>query len=762
MKKYFILIGLIALCSLASFAQDHTINFAIKNAKLSTQNLPENELALPIKMVFPKIFKGKTIELRYKDNRVIYKGTFGTDIKTIGESTNYNVVINKNRDIVAVVDPGTKNINEDASSFTVNLGNNRANKFEIKISNTNSQDINQVAKNKEEHKPGYLLHDAIYINENLKPGQPNNTIAKILKYYDIDKTNISDNKYLNEQLKDVFQVDGSVQGADESGVDGLISTIGGANVTTIADGFAKFIVKRTKQELTIEFFSRFQEKLDESEDLQSVFPQTYRSLSAIGEEIYMFEAYIQTLRQAFEKDLKTLPANLPHIIDNHATFFNERPELKAGLLTSFYIAESFQEKQHPGVIIENYKHELWDDTKNPNYKAAFQTLILLSTSLKANNDSDNYWTTKPTLEELYKNDSLFKIYLGLLQQNAKKGDITFYSSNNPIKVSDLIDKSFSQVSNISKYRTLVKDISLKTQVLDAKIRHSKEITNDSLSFENYYSIVNSSIDLMKTIVKIESLPHFPSDLDIQEKSKEYLDVAQTASDIVVDVSRRNYASAIVNTTYLFDTIFKDQANEDTRKALFKYGSFMATIAQADSSDEVEKAIEAFALPAGSSRIKRQTAFNVSLNAYCGLFTGIENIKGVDDGEWNSYGVTAPIGFSISKGHSVLFFNTPKKGWSSSLFFSVVDLGAIAAFRFTDDKAERVPDIELKDIVSPGVFYSLGIPKSPISINAGWQVGPLLRKVNLDENTFGKSYSRFSLSIVVDIPILNLYTKSSKN
>ena len=82
---------------------------------------------------------------------------------------------------------------------------------------------------------------------------------------------------------------------------------------------------------------------------------------------------------------------------------------------------------------------------------------------------------------------------------------------------------------------------------------------------------------------------------------------------------------------------------------------------------------------------------------------------------------------------------------------------MAAFRFENDSTESVPKIELKDIISPGIFYSLGIPKSPLSINVGYQVGPKLREVKSGVNEFSEAYTRFSVSLTVDIPILNFYT-----
>ncbi|HWY11450.1 MAG TPA: hypothetical protein VN026_09000, partial [Bacteroidia bacterium] len=160
-------------------------------------------------------------------------------------------------------------------------------------------------------------------------------------------------------------------------------------------------------------------------------------------------------------------------------------------------------------------------------------------------------------------------------------------------------------------------------------------------------------------------------------------------------------------------------------------------------------------------IKRQTPFSVALNAYCGMFMGWEQIKGVDrpfcmDKNYqifNNYGVTAPIGISVS---------TNIKGWSLTAFGSIVDIGAITAFRFANDSTQTVPKIELKDIISPGAFFSIGIPKTPLSINMGYQVGPLLRQVNQKTNTYQQNYSRISISICVDLPLLNFYTVPKRN
>jgi hypothetical protein len=285
----------------------------------------------------------------------------------------------------------------------------------------------------------------------------------------------------------------------------------------------------------------------------------------------------------------------------------------------------------------------------------------------------------------------------------------------------------------------------------------------------------------------------------------YTAIARTGGNIALDINRKNYSSAIINCYTLYEFAFggndqelnsilkdpgrskeeKDHAAtmvsdrksineiiENFKKGLLKYGSFIASVSQAQNSDDVEKAIEAAALPSGSSRIKRETPFNVSLNAYTGLFLGHETIVGMGNTQFiNNYGVTAPIGVAVSTGgHSFLFLCPGNEGhWSYSLFISLIDLGAVASFRLRNtDSISQIPTIHLMDIFSPGVFLSVGVPKCPLSVNLGAQVGPNLRNVyatdengNIVNKYQDSVYWRFSVSLVVDIPVFNFYTTSRK-
>ncbi|SEP24128.1 hypothetical protein SAMN05444671_4728 [Flavobacterium sp. CF108] len=727
--------------------------------------------------------------------------------------------------------------------FTINAVKGSEDKKDDSLTKTSQEEekatgnIMEDALLLEKYKDGTNLKLVIDIlsthaNKNIDGSDLNNVLAEYkentyIEEY-INKTWNSENFKIQTLSLDKNQQAGNYLG----NISNISSMVGGLDVTNLADGFARFIVKRTKEELSITFFEKFKKELDDNPNIQTVFPQTYKSLNVIDKEIYMFKAYIQTLREAFKSDLSNLPENLPTIIDNNPDFFNEHLELKASLLSSFYLADQIKNGTHPGIIVEDFPDEDWADVSiNQNYRAAFKTIKLFSRSFRNSNGGNVYWLPYSEIKKLFQNDNLLKLYLGLVVKQAQLDNITFEKSDKKTQnLNEIINSAASLPNNINSYRTFIKEIVQKTQTIEIKINELPVTENDSLKFEKYYSIISNTLDLMKKAVKIETLPHFPKlNIKLKEDSNRYFDMAQTAADAAVDVNRKNYTSAIVNIAELFNIsseiykkndpeLIKLQAkanvlkesfdkqdivmndlqgkNEDKEKkelerlrkelevsitnlkkyidtneikykdkyeVFFKYGTFMATVTQAKNSQQVEEAIEAFALPTGSARIKRETMFNVALNAYCGLFYGGEKIEGLDNCYKGTYGVTAPIGISISYGkQKVLPLSSLKeyKGhWSHTLFLSIIDIGAITAFRFQDDVTESAPKIELKDIISPGIFYSFGIPKSPLSVNLGYQIGPLLRKVTAADNTYSNSYSRLSIAFVVDIPILNFYTKS---
>ncbi|WP_439585683.1 hypothetical protein [Dyadobacter bucti] len=556
------------------------------------------------------------------------------------------------------------------------------------------------------------------------------------------------------------------------------SSAGNVDVTNLADGFAKFLVSRTKEELNVAFFERFYNELKkpEYENARLLFPQTYASLTVIGGNIYNFQAYITGLRESFEKDLNGILANLPKVIASNDTFFDSHKDLRSISLSSIFLAEALLDKQHPGKIIANFDTDILNGletnsgTHANNVKAAVQTLKLFSESFRSHGDKP-YWVSPDDLKVMTDDPVTLRIYLGLVYQKASQEQITFSTGALTAILKTLATPTeTSDVDNVKKYlRELVKSASK----LSNAIRNISGKERDKLSFTDYFEFYTAALDLFAYSDQASLLPGLSS-LSSDAGLEKYLKLCRTGGQIALDINRRNYGSAVLNLGTFHTTGFAGSDNQaKMENFILKYGSFMAGISQAQNSDDVEKAIEAAAMPAGSSRIKRESIFNVSINAYTGFFLGGEKIQDIDNKtKINAYGVTAPVGIAISGGHRFLFWKTSQKvenenknAWSTSLFFSLIDLGAVAAYRFRDDTTAQIPTIYLKNILSPGAFISIGIPKSPISVNFGAQIGPNLRKVNGNttdkpSNDYNnKMYTRLSLSVLVDIPVLNLYTKT---
>lgn len=611
-----------------------------------------------------------------------------------------------------------------------------------------------------------------------------------------------------------------------------LSSIGGLDVTNIVDGLAKFLVKRAKEELNTAFFEKFKEELDKYPDLKTLFPKTVNLLGSIGTEVYNYQKYIQNLREAFKDDIETLYKNLPGIIDNHREFFSRHQELAASLRSGCYLVGALQQQVHPGDILANYPTEYLDSV-NGNWLGSVQTLQLLSASMRETQENDqNYWVNIKYLRQLVNTKNAFMIYLGLVYQMAKIQYNTVPFANGSLV--DVLEKIAPRIATINDtankiynaYKTYVLRFGEKTSALNDMIANYIKPANDSLALELYKKYFDASQDLIEYAAQVGQLPilnrvKFISNLD--SLLQPYFKVTNLTSNLIVEINRKNYSAAVNDAILIYDfvrnkpakveldlatakadttamdykkalassnatdialakttdsiqkatqTVLASTANKvsSTLRNLAKYGAFMSTVATAKTSDEVAAAIEAFVLPAGSARIKRQSNFNVALNAYVGLYGGAEYLPSLKKNATAfSAGLTAPIGIAISWGkkgcgkseEALASLNTGKaKGSSYTIFASLIDIGAAAAFRFGDTTSSITSTIQLKNIIAPGLYFYYGFRNSPFSLGLGAQVGPQLRKISSNDINIGKEiYLRFGLSFAVDLPLLNFYTKN---
>jgi hypothetical protein len=174
---------------------------------------------------------------------------------------------------------------------------------------------------------------------------------------------------------------------------------------------------------------------------------------------------------------------------------------------------------------------------------------------------------------------------------------------------------------------------------------------------------------------------------------------------------------------------------------------MASVVKAESGEDVQNALEAAALPAGSFSIKQKSAFNISLNGYIGY--------ALDYREKDLYarGVYAPVGISASWGSR---YRRP----TLTGFVSLIDVGGIATYRLENGTTETLKqEVRLESIFSPSIqVFVEPIPGFPFAIGAGYRKTPKLFYSDNTSFTVVPSQDVFNISFLIDIPIFNIVNK----
>jgi hypothetical protein len=408
-------------------------------------------------------------------------------------------------------------------------------------------------------------------------------------------------------------------------------------------------------------------------------------------------------------------------------------------------------------------------------------------------------------EHILADSIALKIYLGLLYQ--KMEDITFrYAANKDTSVQGFMKDN---ADNILKIADLVENFLVLANDVEQTLKDIKEKKNN-LTSDDYYTYIEKAIDVVDYGFKVANV--------IKEgiANDRYIVMARNANNLYKNIYTKNYNAAIMNAYLILQEVlekpkeaiaakdslfaadsankipapvktnfiaakaqlfigkfFSDDSAKDRTKFVegaLKYGNAIASIVKSKSPEEAEAAIDAAVLPAGSSSIKKNSSWNISLNAYIGGYFG-RTFNSTDqiDGNNSKVGVTAPVGFAISKGLGYYWKNGPAIG-ALSLYFTVIDVGAIAGYRLNDDSTALEQKVTLNDIFTPGGYlvYGLGLPFKwasyvPLSIGYGWQYGSKLYYKN-DEGKLlvsDKSRWRSNWFVAIDIPLANFWTKSYK-
>lgn len=548
----------------------------------------------------------------------------------------------------------------------------------------------------------------------------------------------------------------------------LASSAGDLNVTNIADGLARFLIKRGKEELNMAFFSHFKKFLDDHEECKVLFPKTVDFLSKI--EVSKYAAFLQSLRENFYTDLSNLIIHLNQFINlpKYDSLLQNHPEIKLAIGTANIVAELAQSGNSipTDSVISQLATLPWRGVSK-NVGTSFNFLNLISQSIREKDTSTHRsWVQ---LSELNKNlftDSVsLRLYFGLLYQQVQQSNLTFYHGVDSIRVDTILAKHKDHIFTLSG---LIENFSLLAKDVDRTIEDIKtKTTKGSITDDDYYTYINKAIEIIDYgFTMTATLQTVGINVDLSSFNKDkYIAVARNANDLYKNVYTKNYNDAVINVCTMLDSLIASESLKKLLPGLLKYGNFMASVVKAETPGEVEGAIEAAALPAGSSSIKKNTNWSVSLNAYIGGYFGRDvNNEDRIDGNASKVGVTAPVGIALSKG-----LGSYKNGsviGSLSLFATLIDVGAIAGYRLSNDSTALESKLTLNDIFTPGGYlvYGFGLPFMsyvPLSVGYGWQYGSKLYTKTGTGTIAISNQSRWRSNwfIAIDIPLANFWTKN---
>ena len=389
------------------------------------------------------------------------------------------------------------------------------------------------------------------------------------------------------------------------------------------------------------------------------------------------------------------------------------------------------------------------------------------------------WLTPKKFNDMMEDTLLRRCYMGLLYQrlSAIEGGPRYDARSMAL----LATKFMNTIYDIDERREL--------------LRYKKD-NNQSLRFEDYYPFIRSTVDMLNIVLET---PFQTGGETLSERFETLRDVPKISNEVLSlfeNVFAENYPNAIRNVVQLLSITWgldvktevqrpragaatatehekrqyrpkltrEDKKNMKVKSAILTYGSFMANMVGAQTPGQVKAAIRAVAVPAGSSSIKRNSPFNISVNSYLGLGAHREFLtdNAIPDEKRAAFtfGLSVPVGVAFSWANREAEFSRKFwKRWSYSLFFPVIDLGAITAYRIDQKNVNAaMPELNFGNIIAPGAYFMVNFPRSPFTLGAGWQWGPQLRKITVDNNTEITSRAwRIGVTATIDVPIFNIFT-----
>ncbi|MEP7108529.1 MAG: hypothetical protein ABI760_11115 [Ferruginibacter sp.] len=573
-------------------------------------------------------------------------------------------------------------------------------------------------------------------------------------------------------------ISGSARSQEEDNIvgnaaNGFAKNLSSLNVTNLADGIARFLIKRGKEELNVAFFNRMNKFLNEHEECKTLFPSTTDFLKNI--DLARYAEFLQSLREAFHKDLSNLVTGLNQLIDlpKYTELLKNFPEIRLALRSLRIVNELSQSGK--AILPDSIIHQLanlneWKEI-DLNLANSWKALDIISQSVRYipqpqdGSDTTMCWIKLSDMNELIQDTIKLKIFLGLLYQ--KMDGVEFKGKDGVKSIQAfMFENRFSILtvaSLVDNFITLANDVDRSIQ----DIRQKKDI---GFSKDDYYTYISKAINITEYGFKVANTIN-PGIAD-----NRYISIAKNGNNLYKNIYTKNYNNAVMDVYNILNQIFGDKSSlviEKTQNSkdaklnnslttsvnsvkfpspkiiegILKYGNFMASVIKSESAEDVESALDAAALPSGSYSIKQKSAWNLSVNGYIGYAWDFYKFPFKDQ---YARGIYAPVGVAISRG------SRKPHGITFSGFLSLIDVGGIASYRLQNGNDEALKqEVRLESIFSPSGQLFVEYRGLPFAIGGGWRRTSRLFYSGNTSFTAVPPKNVFNFSVLIDVSLFTI-------
>lgn len=531
--------------------------------------------------------------------------------------------------------------------------------------------------------------------------------------------------------------------------------------TAVLQGTADFMAQRFKDELTNFALNSLITNIKKKDSLKFkiLFPKTLNYINTYldpNKNKGFYYSDLNMLRYTAELDLNSIVGRLPEFIDSQSG-----PKYKS----NFFKLNS--------KIIDNpekfsYPKKIFDELArlNNNYEE-FKTVDDLR-------KSDKSLSTIKNEKQLY----LLDIFVNALKKEAE--DVSGIWADS----SDINHENISNNLTIRFYYALLweqtREIKLDSKILyeytptglDVEITRLEEQTDSlvRLPSNELKRLTHKAIGRFDIIEKAyKDFKAKESEPDISDYEILFIPVLETIDSFTTDdtpklknitpslleieqaIANKDYKFVLPNLFYLLSDL--KIGSELIDREFLNTISLIVNFTLVESAEDMKTLLNTYALPIGSSSLKRTGKTNISFNGYVGLTGGYEVADSGTDNSFFNLGLTAPIGLSFSHRYDSKSFIS-----SGSIFVGFIDLGSLVNNSF-EDNIEIQSDLSFQQFFVPSLGYFLNVKNSPFSFGVVSSYHFDSRALIDTPEADGIDVFRLNLSLLVDIPF---FTLSHKN